>query len=84
LVTDADQAWLQRWAQGRPIESSVRGQKVRKWWSATGLTPGDLYFRTNRFDYLEIGIHDGGGDSANRASRLLGVRPGDALELRIS
>lgn len=84
LVTDADQAWLQRWAQARPFETSVRGQKVRKWWSPNGLTPGDLYFRTNRFGYLEIGIHDGGGDSANRASRLLGMRPGDALELRIS
>jgi hypothetical protein len=50
----------------------------------SGLTPGDLYFRTNRFGYLEIGLHDGGGDRANLASRLLGVRPGDAIELRIA
>ena len=84
LVTDADVAWLQRWAQGRPFETSVRGQRVRKWWSPPGLTPGDLYFRTNRFGYLEIGLHDGGGDRANLASRLLGVRPGDAIELRIA
>lgn len=83
LVTDAERDWLQRWSQGQAFESSIRGQRVRKWWSANGLTPGDLYFRYNRYGYLEVGINEGGSDVANRASRLLGVRPGDAIELRI-
>ena len=82
LVTDADQDWIQRWSYSRPIETSVRGQKVSKWWGLNRLTAGDLYFRYNRYGYLEIGMNEGSGDKALAAARLLGVKAGDAIELR--
>jgi S-adenosylmethionine hydrolase len=83
LVTDADQAWLQRWHMGQPFETNVRGQRVRQWWGESGLPSGSLYFRTNRHQLLEIGMVDGGSDSVNQAARLLGMKPGDALELKL-
>ena len=82
LVTDADQEWIQRWSHSRPIETSIRGQKVSKWWGLNRLTAGDLYFRYNRYGYLEIGMNEGSGDKALAAARLLGVQAGDAIELR--
>jgi 3-oxoacyl-[acyl-carrier-protein] synthase III len=83
LVTDADQAWLQRWHMGQSFETNVRGQRVRQWWGESGLPSGSLYFRYNRHQLLEIGMVDGGSDSVNQAARLLGMKPGDALELKL-
>ncbi|MEY2971459.1 MAG: hypothetical protein RL738_300 [Bacteroidota bacterium] len=83
LVTDAEADWLHRWHHGEAFETTVRGQRVRQWWGSANLPSGSLYFRTNRYGYLEIGMVDGGSDSVNQAARLLGVQPGDALELRL-
>jgi S-adenosylmethionine hydrolase len=83
LVTDADQTWLQRWHMGQSFETNVRGQRVRQWWGESGLPSGSLYFRYNRHQLLEIGMADGGSDSVNQAARLLGMKPGDALELKL-
>ena len=84
IITNASETWLSSWHAGHSFVALVRGRRVTTLLENAGQLkdPSLLYYRMNRYGFLEIGISQPGANGQNAAARLLGVSVQDPIELQ--